>query len=74
MSTVNHQGKVFFVTGVKRGTSLKTARQLAQAAVLAIIGTRSEPSGKAAAKQLCDKGIEGGPNGGFFHLVEALPW
>jgi NAD(P)-dependent dehydrogenase (short-subunit alcohol dehydrogenase family) len=74
MNTVNHPGEVAFVTGANRDVGLKTARQPARVAVLAIIGTRSEPSGKAAVEQLCDEGPEGGPNGGFFHLGEALPW
>ncbi|WP_250537027.1 SDR family oxidoreductase [Caballeronia sp. AZ10_KS36] len=55
MSTVNHQGKVAFVTGGNRGIGLETARQLARAGVLPVIGARSEASGEAAVGQLRDE-------------------
>ena len=74
MSTVNHQGKVAFIAGAKRGIGLEAARQLAGASLLAIIGKHSGPSGEAAVEQCCDEGLEGGRNGGLFHLGEALPW
>ncbi|WP_109484025.1 SDR family oxidoreductase [Paraburkholderia sp. C35] len=54
---LDQQTKVAFVTGGNRGIGLETARQLAQAGVFTVIGSRSDEAGKAAVQQLSDEGL-----------------
>lgn len=50
--------KVAFITGGNRGIGLETARQLAQAGVKAVVGSRDLAKGKAAADKLRAQGLD----------------
>jgi NAD(P)-dependent dehydrogenase (short-subunit alcohol dehydrogenase family) len=50
--------KVAFITGGNRGIGLETARQLAQAGVKVIIGSRDLEAGKEVAKKLQAEGLD----------------
>lgn len=50
--------KIAFITGGNRGIGLETARQLAQAGVKAVIGSRSLENGKAAVAKLQAEGFD----------------
>jgi NAD(P)-dependent dehydrogenase (short-subunit alcohol dehydrogenase family) len=49
--------KVALVTGANRGLGLETCRQLAQLGLTVIMGSRDFTKGKAAAKQLIERGL-----------------
>jgi NAD(P)-dependent dehydrogenase (short-subunit alcohol dehydrogenase family) len=50
--------KVALVTGANRGLGLETCRQLAQLGLTVIMGSRDFTKGKAAAKQLIERGMD----------------
>jgi NAD(P)-dependent dehydrogenase (short-subunit alcohol dehydrogenase family) len=50
--------KVALVTGANRGLGLETCRQLAQLGITVIMGSRDFTKGKAAAKQLIERGLD----------------
>lgn len=52
------QAKIAFITGANRGLGFETARELGEAGVTVILGSRDEAKGKAAAETLKKKGID----------------
>jgi NAD(P)-dependent dehydrogenase (short-subunit alcohol dehydrogenase family) len=50
--------KVALVTGANRGLGLETCRQLAQLGLTVIMGSRDFTKGRAAAKQLIERGLD----------------
>jgi NAD(P)-dependent dehydrogenase (short-subunit alcohol dehydrogenase family) len=50
--------KIAFITGANRGLGFETARELAENGVHVVIGARDAVQGKAAAKELRDKGLD----------------